>query len=364
MGLIRGVSISDIHLGNNRVTPEVIHRNLNKYLYPELVDIDILILGGDFFHTLLNLNSSAAYYAILIINEIVELSIKHDFLVRVLKGTFEHDRDQNKYFNVDNKYDHIKLINTLSIEHIEKLNINICYVPDDLPYKNAQAEIVKKIKDQQLEQVDMLVLHSYCKHEIPKDAPIEPNNLFDIDFLIHYVKGPILKGHIHTKSVYKTCINNGSFERLTHGQEEKKGFFKFTYDREKFTYKFIENKDTAIFSSITLGEENYVETFIKCIENIISKVNEDTPLPINIRIICNKVTKNKFNPYDFDFKIPIRYSTKLIDAKIIQTDTEDMFLVLNDLPKINRGNLATIISDFIGNKLPANRVEEILLAEE
>ena len=364
MELIKGISISDIHIGNNRVLPEIIHRNLNMYLYPELIEIDILFIVGDFFHTLLNLNSSSAYYAILIINEIIELSIKHNFLIRVVKGTFEHDRDQNKYFNVDNKYDHIKVVNTLSIEHIEQLNINVCYVPDDLPYKNAQAEIVKKIKDHQLEQVDILLLHSYCKHEIPKDAPIEPNNLFDIDFLEHYVKGPIFKGHIHTKSIYKTCVNNGSFERLTHGQEEKKGYFKFTYDREKFTYKFIENKSTAVFSSIILGEEDYVNIFIKEVEKIIGKVNDLTPLPINIRIVCNKEVKNKFNPYDFEFNVPIRYSTKLIDTKIIQTDTEDMFLVLNDLPKLNRGNLNTIISDFIGNKLSATRVEEILVAEE
>lgn len=98
----------------------------------------------------------------------------------------------------------------MSIEYMDDLNMVIMYVPDDLPYDNAQSEIVRKIKEQNLSKVDVMVLHGYCKHEVPADIPILPYNCYDSNFIKDYVKGPILKGHIHQRSVYKTTINNGS----------------------------------------------------------------------------------------------------------------------------------------------------------
>ena len=366
MGInIECISISDLHIGNNRISPEIIHRNLKKYLYPELnSNLDILFISGDMFHTLLSLNSSAAYISILIINELIELSKKYDFLIRVLKGTFEHDRDQNKYFLIEED-NNVKVFNTMSIEYIEKYDIYVGYVPDDLPYKNAQIELTNRIKEFNIEKLDILVMHGYCRHEIPKDVPIEPVNLFDIDFLMNYVKGPILKGHIHSKSIYKTCVNNGSFDRWCHGQEEKKGYFKITYTRgNNFSYKFIENKDTCIFKTITISNENITEHFHKEMNKIIKEVTELTPLPLHIRIACTKEIKNKFNPYDFEFKYQIRYTFKILDSRIVTNNEEDMFLVMNELPNITRDNLSELIENFIESKLPSSRIEEILKYEE
>lgn len=365
---IKGLSISDTHIGNNRIAPEIIYRNLKSFLYPQLnSSLNILFIIGDFFHTLLNLNSSAAYYALKIIQEILELSREHGFLIRVLKGTFEHDRDQNKYFALESeKNPNVKVVDSMQVEFIESLGIWVLYVPDDLPYKNAQSEAIKRIKEQNLEKVDIMCLHGYCKHEIPKDVPIEPFNLFDVEFLKDYVKGPILKGHIHIKSIYKNCINNGSFDRWTHGQEEKKGFFLIDYDqiKEEHSYSFIENKDTAIFKTITLDSSNFLDHFKNEVTKILSKVNERTPHPINIRLICSKEIKNKFNPYDFQFEVPIRFSIKLVDSQLIQSNSEEMFLVVNDLPSITRENLAHLISDAIGNKLTLDKIENILKVEE
>lgn len=361
------ISISDLHIGNNQLSPEITYRNIKKYLYPELNEkLDMLIFVGDFFHTLLHLNSPAAYVAITIIDEILELSNKYGFLVRVVDGTFEHDRDMNKLFlRHPEKYPNVKVMNTMGVEYVEEKGIYVLYIPDDLPYKNAQSEAIMRIKEFGISKVDVIALHGYCKHEIPKDVPIEPYNLFNIDQLSKYVKGPIIKGHIHSKSIYSKCLNNGSFERFRHNEEERKGYYRITYDmKDSFTYKFICNEDTGLFKSITLPDENFIEVFVTQMEKIKSKINELTPLPINIRLICKKAVKNKFNPHDFDFDLAIKYTFKLLDSLTIYDEKDDFYINVNDLAPITKDNLPELIASFIDNKLSIQEVKEILNQEE
>lgn len=363
---IKSISISDLHIGHYKVPPENILNNLRTYLYPHLnATLDLLFIIGDVFHTLLNLNSTAAYVAMTFIQEVLELSLQYGFKIRVVKGTFEHDRDQNKYFALSqDKYPSVKVMDTMCIEHIEGLDIHVLYIPDDLPYNHAQAEAVRKIKELGLSKVDIIALHGYCKHEIPPNVPIQPYNLFDSEVLQKYASF-IIKGHIHVKSVHKTTINNGSFERGNHGEEGSKGFFIIDLEPDgKFTYKFVENEGTLLFKTITVPNENIIESFKTKIEKVIKSLKPSTPKPIHVRILSDRATRSQFNPYDFDFGHQFRFDFKLLDDDIVVLAGQESLAVLEELPKITRDNLSSLLSEHMDKKLTADCIEQILKQEE
>lgn len=310
------------------------------------------------------MNNVAAYVGITIINELKEMSKKHDFLIIVIEGTKEHDANQLKYFTIDDdKYPNVRVIKNMSIEYLEKYDKHVLCIPDDLTYPNAQSEAIRKIKELGLEKVDICALHGFCKHEIPPHIPIKPYNLFDSDVLMKYVKGPIIKGHVHTSSIYKTTLNNGSFERNRHGEEERKGFFYIKINTDgTFTYEFIVNENTMIFKEISLPEHNTVEVFKKKMEKILTNKRDHR---IHINIVCSRATKIKFNPADYPFDHPIFYKFKLLDDEFTSSIEQDEFITpIEELVKINKSNLSTLLADRMQGMLSSSRIEEIFITED
>ena len=100
MSEINIVSGSDFHVGHTKTTPDVMHANMKKYLYPALTpEVDLFIISGDFFDTLLDMNGIAGYTAARIIQEIKDICFKNKILLRITRGTFTHDRHQNQFFS-------------------------------------------------------------------------------------------------------------------------------------------------------------------------------------------------------------------------------------------------------------------------
>ncbi len=86
--------LTDIHIGNPKVYLDRITESLHKYAYPELITSQLILLGGDFFDCLLNINSDAGIRAIYIIDELIELCLSKNIYLRVLRGTFSHELDR------------------------------------------------------------------------------------------------------------------------------------------------------------------------------------------------------------------------------------------------------------------------------
>ena len=128
------VFLTDIHVGNPKICLERLLHSLRKYAYPEIETAQILLLGGDFFDCLLNLNSDAGIVALFIIDELIELAIKNNIYLRVLRGTFSHDRYQNRLF-VDrakeipmfNNIPLIRAIDQIEVERFTPYGIDILF---------------------------------------------------------------------------------------------------------------------------------------------------------------------------------------------------------------------------------------------
>lgn len=361
---LKFISISDIHLGHYKVPAMFSLENLRKYLYPHLnSELDILFIAGDVTETLLTLNAEGAFALMTFIEELQELSNECGFLIRVLKGTSEHEYDQLKYFKVAKKgSQNTRVIEQMTVEHIDKYNLDVLYIPDDLPYQNAQSEALRKIKEQGLKMVDICVLHGFCKHEIPPNVPIQPFNLFDAETLMKWTRGPILKGHVHKKSIYKRVISNGSFERNCHGDEGKKGFFLIEMKEDRtFSYKFIENMNTMIFKDVLLGEEDIVREFDRKMKEILLTPSEQK---VYIRLVCSRKTKLQINPHDFKYDRRIVYSYLLLDDKEAKVIDQTFMSSLEKLEPITRQNLSTLTSSWCHGRLSSERIEQIFKTVE
>ena len=139
---LRILSTSDWHLGNPRVPAGNICDRLRHYMFPLLEQTDLLNIGGDVWDTLMTLNDETNVIVSFLI-DLLRMCHVNNVTVRVLLGTFSHDRDQSSVFEIYQKKCHftndLRYISKVYLEEIESLNVRILYLPDDLPYESSEA---------------------------------------------------------------------------------------------------------------------------------------------------------------------------------------------------------------------------------
>lgn len=378
---LKAISISDIHLGHSKVIPDVMHENLKKVVYPHLnEELDILFIVGDFFDCLLDMNGQAGWISYRIIAELIELAKEHKFLIRVVRGTFSHDRMQNQFFLTEPEPSYlgkdllVRVFDTVSIEYIHSYDINVLYVPDDLPCDNALEVVKSKISEAQLNSVDIALNHGYFQHMLPSGIPHEPPNTFRAEDFDTLVKGFVLNGHIHQASVYRKVISNGSFERLCHGEEEPKGFFVIYYntDTGEASHEFHENQYATTFKTYDLTkwrtEKEILTEYGKWLNQML-KEDKSTSPNIYVRIICDDaVLKQAVLTYTRENNDCVILSSKTSNAKHKEENEEDIETSIVDLPIITESNLSGMIVEFLSNvkhvDMSITEVDQVLNNEE
>lgn len=367
------VHLSDVHLGKRAIDPNHIYDNLKLYLYPKLTkDTDILFITGDFWDTLLYLNNKATLIGLAIISDLNKLAIEFDFLMRVVDGTFRHDREQNSSFTVGDYTENTRVFSNIAIEHIPKYDIDVLYLPDDLPYENTVMTAIKEIIKSTLigkTKVDIIAGHGYFEHVLPPGIPHVPNNTYKQSELSKYVKGPIFFGHDHRRTQYKNVNYAGSFERGAHGAEEKKGFNCAVYNKAtgETVVEFVENERAVLFKTIDLvryEDEEDIDNAVSVYTTWLDEVIESniSGHKIYICIATNNITLAQgLTGYTRD-KPNIHVTTKRPN-KSGKVKESDLIFESSVLPVITPQNLDTSVHKFLENKgliLPVEVITSIL----
>ena len=367
MDKISLLAISDIHIGCPRIDPYKLKLRLQKYLYPHIEGKQILFICGDFFDTQLSLDSRAAFVAMEIIREIKDIcrSVKCD--LRVLRGTFTHDRNQPKHFinGEDPDITDVKLYDTMAIEHHDKTGLDILYMPDNLVSDDIYEDIRKLLESHGLDHVDLLIHHGYFKHMLP-DALINkglPNGCLEVEKTNKFVWGATLNGHVHISSIYENVISIGSFDRLAHGEEEPKGLYQIDIDRHQvhaitgedcdvYRFTFIENMDANKFITFNLlpyEPQEALKRFESRWSDLIHKFNENEV--VRIRIMsndksvvegCTQIAKTLYNDVIVD------QSSVVKREQVI----ENVAMNLEELPMITPENICQLVMPIIKKAYP------------
>lgn len=261
------IHTGDLHFNHPKVSTSHIVENVEKYIFGLLPDTDLLILAGDTFESLLHMNNEDVLVVMDFFSELYRLCEKHNVIIRMLKGTGSHDRDQMKIWERLHKRSKfkcdVKYFDQVTIEYIDKLDIRVVYIPEDVPYHNSDKIIthIKELYDiSGWDLCDLIIGHGFFDFTLPP-MKHQPRIVFKLKQFKNIIKpnGKICFGHVHTRSIYETMVLYcGSFDRLRHNEEEPKGFWYI----EKNKPNFIENKDAIKFKTYDYSGREDIENLM------------------------------------------------------------------------------------------------------
>lgn len=302
--IIKYLVLSDIHLGHTGNKTEEIVNNLNTFFniyYKELKDIDILFISGDVFDRLVSTRSMEYRLIVSWLSNLLLWCKDRNVKLRILYGTPGHDNDQVAGFtDIANKLAptcDFKYVSNIWIEKMDDLGITVLYIPDEVhpDSEDTWNDVKNLMKEEMVSEVDISIMHGCFNYQLPiKDLKFMHKESNYLDITKYYIN----IGHIHTSSCYERILAPGSFDRLTHGEEENKGgLLCKIYKDGNMNFKFLINKNSKIFKTLdyTGKNESYV---LKDLDKELKKyppnsfirllVDDDNTLIKSLKSICNK----------------------------------------------------------------------------
>jgi hypothetical protein len=345
--------LSDIHLGHRKNPTVEIIANLDLFINQYAKDdLDIIFLAGDVFDRLMEFPSPEISEILLWFQRLMYFCAKNNIILRLLEGTPSHDWKQSKpATNVirANLPLNVKYIDTLYIEHLEELDLQVLYVPDEWTADPADTyqQVLQLLKDNNLHQVDIAIMHGCFNYQLPSMIKAPKHNEADyLDIVKYYIN----IGHIHTFSVYERIIAQGSFDRLAHGEEEPKGaVYVSLFKAKPAEFYFIENKKAKIFKTLDIRT--------RTLENAIKFIETNTAnLPLDSYV---RLKAKKDHPVFLAFKeLELKFSDFHL-SKLSDTETDiNPYILIDEITidadyvpiTITRDNISDMLIDTIQTK--------------
>jgi hypothetical protein len=369
--VIEVAELSDIHLGHPN-TPTTLTVSCLLRMFPDnaiTANLDIIYLAGDVFDRQLNMSDENVFHIHGWICVFLALCKKHDIIVRVLEGTPSHDWKQSKWFTeINDKYGigaDVKHVTSLSIEYIERLDIQVLYIPDEWSGSCAetQRQVTLLLKQYSLTQVDFTIMHGAFPHQLPPHL----HNRLDLhnsDFYLSITRYFVFVGHIHLQSQYDRILSSGSTNRIAHGEEGDKGHYRVTVrDNGIHDINFIVNPHAMPY--ITIDAEGLTVDETKAlIKPQLAKIKDGYSA---IRVHCNVVDaavavvdnyKATHSHIAWKVEVKKRHNKQRVLVESVRKDIDKIVL--------HQGNLADMLLSRITVKRPelATRCRKLLIESE
>lgn len=336
--------VSDIHLGHPRTSVFHITANL-RTAFPdnaETAKLDLILLAGDIFDRLLTLPQEEVDEIQEWIVYLLTLCCKYNILLRVLEGTPSHDWKQSRQFSNINKGletpAKLKYVDTLSIEIIEELgNLSILYVPDEWNHDAHETwlQVQELLKLHGLEKVNIACMHGSFDYQLPIESIKNHNS----ELYQSIVEDFVVIGHVHIRSERGKILAQGSFDRLSHGEESPKGHYRMTLGVEHNTHWFVENTGAKLYLTVDCRELT-LEGLLKHMRSVEDYptgsafrllIRRDSELHRDVGEIRKKWPQFKITTQVDELKVPealqLRQTTEHIEQPISITPTNIDHLV-------------------------------------
>ena len=284
---------SDIHMGHaNTPTSHTVSCLLRMFPDNETTAaLDIIYLAGDVFDRQLNMSDDDGFHIHGWICLFLAMCKKYNIIVRVLEGTPLHDWKQSKWFvEINDKYGigaDVRHVTMLSIEHIEALNIDVLYIPDEWSSSCAetQRQVGVLLKQYNLTQVDFTIMHGAFPHQMPPHLH-NRLDLHDSAFYLSITRYFVFVGHIHLRSQMDRILAAGSTNRIAHGEEGEKGHYRVAVRTNGLhDIDFIPNTNAMPY--ITVDAEGLTVDETKALlKPVLARMHNKRGA---IRVLCNAV---------------------------------------------------------------------------
>lgn len=350
--------VSDIHLGHrSNKTVDIVKRLRNAFPdNKETGELDIIFIAGDVFDSLLNLDDNPHIAEIdYWISNLLNICANRNILIRVLKGTPSHDWDQSQRFEIVQKIGNIqcnlKYVDNLEIEYISELDINVLYIPDELESTSEKTltRVKALIKSKGLKQVDYAIMHGQFEYQLPEFVKAQKH---DSKAYLSLVKGLVFIGHVHRSSQYGRIIAQGSFDRLSHGEEDPKGHMRATRNSDgTHEIVFVENKEAKKYITVSCLYLT-VEDAISKVERTVSELPSDSYVRLEL---------NKDHPLTTNMDVLVKLFPLFNWSKLVR-DEEDEFEQVEIEEEtftaitLTSENIPNLLLNRLSTKVPADLV--------
>ena len=242
--------VGDLHLAHSRTPTRHIINNLKEWLTPMFSRIAVLFFTGDVFDKLITYPSQASIDITLFVYWLLDNCKQNNIVLRVLEGTRSHDWNQSHMFETLANGGDVKWVNTVSIEHIPVLGMDVLYVPDEANRwcKDTLDEVHQLLIEKKLKMCDLAMMHGVFKYQLSLLPDTHDQAAYE-----DIIKHTIYIGHIHTSILSGKIHPPGSFERLAHNEEESKGAILATYCDNAVTNEVIPNVNAYPYVSIDVS---------------------------------------------------------------------------------------------------------------
>lgn len=299
------LTVSDIHLFHDQNETSYICESFFEYMdgwrsTSRFSKLDIIFIAGDIFETYRDTKHPDNVHVNRWMYQLMLFCKTHGIKLRILYGTPGHDYKQSKNFEgmaaafgpeLDYKY-----FEVLSIEKMDDLGISILYVPDEWAGSAAvcKEQVIELLDRNGLDQVDIACMHGMFDFQIP-DLGVHPLK-HDSEWYHGIVRSYINIGHDHTFKTFGRIIVQGSFDRMAHGEEGKKGAVVCHLRTDgEHAFEFIENKRARTFKTIVVKTRD-LEQAVEQVRKILDK------LPTNSHIRISTARDNSINTVIDEFR--------------------------------------------------------------
>jgi hypothetical protein len=285
--------VSDIHLLHPKTPTALIIDNLDKCFTNNkaLCNVDMVVLAGDVFDREAAFQDRNVHLCLVWISRLLKLCVEHGIVLRVLNGTPSHDREQSisfvtmvESFGLTKEQLDFRYIDKVEVERIDKLKIDVLYVPDEVHYDTAYTwiDVQKELVEKGLSQVDYAFMHGLFEFQVPE--LVEPHIKHVSENYLGIVKEFIFIGHDHTPRINGRIGIQGSFDRLSHGEEHKKGYLRsWRSGQEEPMWEVVENKGALTYTTISC-RQNDIETGMEYVQAKAAKL----PPGSHVRVLVKK----------------------------------------------------------------------------
>lgn len=318
--------ISDIHLGHTRNSTSGIIKNLRRAIpdNAETSELDCIFLAGDVFDSLLTLPDEDVLDIDTWIVFLLRLCCKHNIILRVLEGTPSHDWKQSDRFTTLNQImgigANVRHVKDLSIEYLEALNKHVLYVPDEWETSTEKTlgQVQELLRAHGLAQVDLAIMHGQFDYQLPAHVKAPKH---DSTAYLELVRDLIFIGHVHVFSQFQRIIAQGSFDRLSHGEEGPKGHVRASLHADgNYEVVFVENTHAMRFATIDCTGLDLEQTLAK-----VDREAQGLPEGSHAR-----VQGDADNPIFANMELLVRQLPMLVWGKKINEEKEQTDAVVED----------------------------------
>ena len=341
--------IADIHFG--ALPPKQLYGEL-KIGFLDFIEkryIDMVVIAGDFFHSIIALNSQTARAAFVFMRDLMDICEKNGVkYVRILEGTLSHDNFQILNFSMfqDNPKVDFRIVTTVG-EEILSNGLKILYLPEE--YKENFTDYYRTYFSRPKKFYDFIFGHGMFKEtsftnddgeNIISKAPI-----LDSKLIGSLCKGPVFFGHIHTSQIIRKHIYYvGSYSRWVYGQEEPKGFYlcAFDTDTKKYATEFIENHGARLYDTIKV----FMDTYNKPVEELVKFARNFKKDNLRVQLIVESDARD----YSYEISFLKEYYTGKQGYKLDIIDKREKLLKEQTEEKVNK--LTTEYNFLFDNSIP------------